>query len=86
MEADDFYALRPVVFFYDAESNHVACAFLELLSDEDKEKYDTILNGEQDAVALGDDGSPTSGGNSVLPAGFAVGVIAAVAGALFLSV
>ena len=61
MEADDFYALRPVVFFYDAKSNHVACVFLELLSDEDKEKYDTIFNGEQDAVALGDDGSPTSG-------------------------
>ena len=37
----------PVVYLYDKEKSPVACAFLEPLTDEEKEKYDTMFNGEQ---------------------------------------
>lgn len=82
------------VFLLDADKALVACAFLEPLSAEMKEMFDKMFNGEQDSVvvdgnsdvvgALGDGGAP-SDGNVVLPA-FAICVIAAVAGALLLSV
>jgi hypothetical protein len=37
----------PVVYLYDKEKLPVACAFLEPLTDEEKEEYDMLFNGEQ---------------------------------------
>ncbi len=37
----------PVVYLYDKEKLPFACAFLEPLTDEEKEKYDMMFNGEQ---------------------------------------
>jgi hypothetical protein len=64
-----------VVYLYDKEKSPVACAFLEPLTDEEKEKYDMMFNGEQqdnaDAAAeqpaMGDGGGNGAGSVAFLP-------------------
>jgi hypothetical protein len=50
--------LAPVVYLYDKEKVPVACAYLEPLSDEEKEELSMILNGdEEDSQIIEDEGS-----------------------------
>ena len=59
--------LAPVVYLYDKEKVPVACAYLEPLSDEEKEEFSMIFNeGEEDAQGIEDEGFATpavDGGN-----------------------
>ena len=50
--------VAPVVYLYDKEKVPVACAYLESLSDEEKEEFSMILNGdEEDSQLIEDEGS-----------------------------
>ena len=53
-----------VVYLYDKEKSPVACAFLEPLTDEEKEKYDTMFNGEQQDDADAAAEQPAMGGGN----------------------
>lgn len=86
---DSHYA--PVVYLYDKEKSPVACAFLNPLTDEEKEEYDILFNGEQqddaDVSADAPEEPVMGGGNGagsvgVLP-GFAVSAIMTCALVLF---
>ena len=52
----------PVVYLYDQEKVPVACAYLESLTDEEKEELDMFFNGdEEDGQVIEDEGSdPTA--------------------------
>ena len=79
----------PVVYLYDKEKAPVACAYLESLSDEEKERFDMMFSGmHDDAQIIEDEGSDTtaaavdvgSGSESVpIVPKFAVGMITACA-------
>lgn len=82
----------PVVYLYDKEKLPIACAFLEPLTDEEKEKYDMLFSGEkqddadvsadapEEAVMGGDNGA---GSVAALPT-IAVSAIMTCALVLFL--
>ena len=81
----------PVVYLYDKEKVPVACAYLQSVTHEEKEEFDTMFNGEEnDADATEDEGSDAaaavdvagSGSVAVVPK-FAVSMITACALALF---
>ena len=66
----DSQELAPVVYLYDKENVPVACAYLEPLSDEEKEEFDMILNGdEEDAEIIEDEGSNAAAAGAVDVAG-----------------
>ena len=50
--------VAPVVYLYDKEKVPVACAYLQSVTDEEKDGFDTMFNGEEDDVdATEDEGS-----------------------------
>ena len=61
-----------VVYLYDKEKSPVACAFLDPLTDEEKEKYDTMFNGEQQDDADAAAEQPAMGGGGGNGAGSVV--------------
>ena len=80
----------PVVYLYDKEKVPVACAYLESLSDEEKEELSMIFNGDEedtqvvesdpsDAVAADVVGGGNGSGSAALVPKFAVSVITACA-------
>ena len=79
----------PVVYLYDKEKTPVACAYLESLTDEEKEIFDTMFNGEEDDAQVIEsapsdsaadtvDGGNGSGSVAFAP-NFTVGMITACA-------
>ena len=80
--------VTPVVYLYDKEKVPVACAYLESLSDEEKEMFDMIFNGEEidvhatesapSGAAAAVDGSNGSGSVALVPK-FACSMITACA-------
>lgn len=86
--------LAPVVFLYNNENMHVACAFLESPTDDEKEEFDKLFNGEQDDTpgaaeslsvdTAGSGGNGSSGSVALLPR-VAMGVIMTSCAAVILS-
>ena len=82
----------PVVYLYDKEKIPVACAYLESLTEEEKEIFDTMFNGEEeDAQVIEDEGSDATAavdigngsGSAAFAPKFAVSMVTACALILF---